>query len=53
MTILCFYKQLGSGCIFLATYVDDIMINGNDKHDISKLKNFLQTRFQTKNVGTL
>ena len=48
-----FYKQSDAGCILLAVYVDDIVITGSDKQGISKLKNFLQTKFQTKDLGVL
>ena len=48
-----FYKQSDSGCILLAIYVDDIVITGSDKLGILQLKTFLQTKFQTKDLGAL
>ena len=48
-----FYKQSNLGYILIAIYVDNIVITGSDKLGILKLKNFLQTKFQTKDLGTL
>ena len=48
-----FYKQSDSRCILLAIYVDDIVIIRSDKLEISKLKTFFQTKFQTKDLGVL
>lgn len=32
-------------------YVDDILITGNDRHGIQKLKDALQDSFQMKDLG--
>ena len=48
-----FYKQSDSSCILLAVYVNDIEITRSDKLGILQLKTFLQTKFQTKDLGAL
>ncbi|KAL8137869.1 hypothetical protein V2J09_003870 [Rumex salicifolius] len=37
---------------FQAVYVDDMLITGNDKHEIQKLNAHLQSHFQLKRFGT-
>jgi hypothetical protein len=48
-----FFTSSSSGCILLVVYVDDIVITGSDKSGIKKLKDFLASRFQTKDLGPL
>nr|CAD1821673.1 unnamed protein product [Ananas comosus var. bracteatus] len=48
-----FYRHSETGLILLVVYVDDIVITGNDTAGISSLKFFLQTQFQTKDLGVL
>ncbi|KAJ9173839.1 hypothetical protein P3X46_016935, partial [Hevea brasiliensis] len=48
-----FYRQSEAGLILLVVYVDDIVITGSDSAGISSLKTFLQTQFQTKDLGLL
>ena len=48
-----FYKWSNSSCILLVVYIDDIVIIGNDWVDILKLKIFLQTKFQIKDLEAL
>lgn len=48
-----FYNSSSSGCILLVVYVDDIVITGSDKTGIKKLKDFLASQFQTKDLGPL
>ena len=48
-----FYRNSTTGLILLVVYVDDIVITGNDSAGISSLKSFLQTQFQTKDLGLL
>ncbi|CAM8883002.1 unnamed protein product [Rhodiola kirilowii] len=48
-----FYKQSGNGIILLVVYVDDIVITGNNSEGIDSLKGFLQTQFNTKDLGRL
>ncbi|KAJ7972029.1 Retrovirus-related Pol polyprotein from transposon TNT 1-94 [Quillaja saponaria] len=48
-----FYKHTPNGRILLIVYVDDIVITGDDNHVIQQLKSFLQSKFQTKDLGQL
>ena len=48
-----FYRRSTAGIILLVVYVDDIVITGNDTIGISTLKSFLQSQFQTKDLGML
>ncbi|GKD95403.1 retrovirus-related pol polyprotein from transposon TNT 1-94, partial [Tanacetum coccineum] len=48
-----FYSSSNAGCILLVVYVDDIVITRNDKAGIKKLKSFIGTCFQTKDLGSL
>ena len=51
---LVFYHHNSSGqCIYLVVYVDDIVITGSDQDGIQKLKQYLFTHFQTKDLGKL
>ena len=48
-----FYKNSDTGLILLVVYMDDIVIIRNDSAGISSLKSFLQTQFQSKDLGLL
>ena len=49
-----FYHHTSTGqCIYLIVYVDDIVITGSDQDGIQKLKQYLFSYFQTKDLGKL
>ena len=48
-----FHLRTSCGIILLIVYVDDIVITGDDSTGIEKLKKFLQSQFQTKDLGPL
>ncbi len=48
-----FYSYSKAGLILLIVYVDDIVITRNNSAGILLLKSFLQTQFQTKDLGFL
>ncbi|RZC29570.1 putative LRR receptor-like serine/threonine-protein kinase isoform B [Glycine soja] len=48
-----FYKNTNLGSILLVVYVDDIVITRSDNKGTDNLKSFLQTQFQTKDLGAL
>ncbi|KAK3027217.1 hypothetical protein RJ639_040806 [Escallonia herrerae] len=48
-----FYRKSNAGVILLVVYVDDIVITGDDCTGITSLKEFLQTKFHTKDLGQL
>ncbi|KAI3441040.1 Protein kinase domain-containing protein [Psidium guajava] len=48
-----FYHTSPTGCIYMVVYVDDIVITGSDLAGISRLKEFLHSQFQTKDLGPL
>ncbi|XP_037491487.1 uncharacterized protein LOC105647932 [Jatropha curcas] len=45
-----FFRSTKTGLILLVVYVDDIVITRSDSSDITSLKSFLQTQFQTKDL---
>ena len=48
----CVYKQIeGDKVVFLVLYVDDILLIGNDVESLSKVKNWLASQFQMKDLG--
>ena len=48
-----FYKNTNLGSILLVVYVDDIVITRSDNKGTDNLKIFLQSQFQTKDMGAL
>ena len=46
-----FYRKTACGCVFLAVYVNDILVIGSDKEGIEETKEHLRTHFVTKNTG--
>ncbi|XP_070053376.1 uncharacterized mitochondrial protein AtMg00810-like [Nicotiana tomentosiformis] len=48
-----FYKKTFSSIIFVAVYVDDVIITGTDSKEIARLKAFLDQRFRIKDLGRL
>ncbi|XP_019173410.1 PREDICTED: uncharacterized protein LOC109168985 [Ipomoea nil] len=48
-----FYRHSNGKCIHLVVYVDAIIITGSDQEGISQLKEYLFSRFQTKDLGKL
>ena len=48
-----FFKKRGSSLVFVAIYVDDIIMTGNNVDEISSLKSFLHDKFKIKDLGKL
>jgi len=46
-----FYKKTGESVVFLAVYVDDILLTENNEAGISSLKVFLDYTFKIKDLG--
>jgi len=46
-----FYKKHGLSVVFLAVYVDDILVIENDATEIATLKSFLDTTFRIKDLA--
>jgi len=46
-----FYIKEPDSIVFLAVYVDDILLTGNDEEEIFSLKAFLDTTFKIKDLG--
>ena len=47
-----FYKYSKQGKIWLLVYVDDIIITGDDAQGIAMLNEFLQKKFNAKDLET-
>lgn len=48
-----FIKKEGTHMTFLAIYVDDILLTGNDPNEIHDLKSYLHSVFSIKDLGRL
>ncbi|GJZ75487.1 putative RNA-directed DNA polymerase [Tanacetum coccineum] len=48
-----FLKQRGNLITCLIIYVDDMIVTGDDKEEITKLKKYLFTEFEMKDLGRL
>jgi hypothetical protein len=48
-----FYRHFGRRIAILAVYVDDIIITGDDEHEIAHLKENLSKEFEVKDLGHL
>nr|GEX88591.1 putative ribonuclease H-like domain-containing protein [Tanacetum cinerariifolium] len=48
-----FLKQRGNLITYLIIYVDDMIVTGDDKEEITKLKKYLFTEFEMKDLGRL
>ncbi|XP_019239365.1 PREDICTED: uncharacterized protein LOC109219379 [Nicotiana attenuata] len=48
-----FSKKTSSHTIFVAVYVDDVIITGDDSVEIANLKSFLDKQFRIKDLGKL
>lgn len=48
-----FYKVTPSSTVFVAVYVDDIILTGTDFQKIQDLKSFLYLQFKIKDLGRL
>jgi len=48
-----FIKKLEKSFIALLVYVDDIILIGDDMHEINNVKNLLNTTFKIKDLGKL
>jgi len=46
-----FYKKTGESNIFLAVYVDDILVTGDNDKEIQALKAYLDDTFKIKDLG--
>ena len=46
-----FFKKTDSSVVFLGVYVDDVILTGDDKAEITALKQYLDQVFKIKDLG--
>nr|XP_016451549.1 PREDICTED: uncharacterized mitochondrial protein AtMg00810-like [Nicotiana tabacum] len=47
------YKRNGESSVYVAVYVDDVLLTGTDQHAIAQFKAFLHEQFKIKDPGQL
>ena len=47
------FKKLADSIVFVAIYVDDVLVIGNDEIEISFLKEYFDAQFKIKDLGIL
>lgn len=48
-----FCKRTDSSTMYIAVYVDDVLITGTDMEEVNQLKSFLHNTFKIKDLGRL
>nr|XP_016513992.1 PREDICTED: uncharacterized mitochondrial protein AtMg00810-like [Nicotiana tabacum] len=48
-----FYKRNENTSIYVAIYIDDVLLTGTDQQEIAQLKSFLYEQFKIKDLGQL
>ena len=48
-----FYKKTLNSAVYVAVYVDDIVLTGTDVDEIADLKVYLHNKFKIKDLGLL
>ena len=46
-----FYKKTSTSAVYVAVYVDDIVLTGTDVDEIADLKVYLHNKFKIKDLG--
>lgn len=49
----CLYSKCKENKLYLLLYVDDVLILGTDKYEVTDLKNLLNKNFQMKDLGVI
>lgn len=44
---------MGTSVVFVAVYLDDVIVTGNNEDEIGALKHFLDDKFKIKDLGFL